>query len=96
MKLYTCMNFSWNCVLKNTINIQHNTTYIFSPSLSEEDIPETSNIKFTGRFEGSGVDVAVVEIVSFWDSRFLVVAGSLFIFLGELLPSLGVRRRRPS
>jgi hypothetical protein len=26
MKLYTCMNFSWNCVLKNTINIQHNTT----------------------------------------------------------------------
>ena len=72
------MNFSWNCVLKNTINIQHNTTYIFSPSLSEDDIPEASNIKFTGRFEGSGV--AVVEIVSFWDSRFLVVAGSLFIF----------------
>ena len=32
------------------------------------------------RFEGSGVDVAVVEIVSFWDSRFLVVAGSLLIF----------------
>jgi hypothetical protein len=52
--------------------------------LSEEDIPETSNIKFTGRFEGSGVDVAVVEIVSFWDSRFLVVAGSLFIFLAHL------------
>ena len=48
--------------------------------MSEEAIPETSNIKFTGRFEGSGVDVAVVEIVSFWDSRFLVVAGSLFIF----------------
>jgi hypothetical protein len=35
--------------------------------LSEDDIPETSNIKFTGRFEGTGVDVvAVVEIVSFW------------------------------
>jgi hypothetical protein len=49
--------------------------------LSEDDIPETSNIKFTGRFEGTGVDVvAVVDIVSFWDSRFLVVAGSLFIF----------------
>ena len=46
--------------------------------MSEDDIPETSNITFTGRFEGSGV--AVVEIVSSWDSRFLVVAGSLFIF----------------
>jgi hypothetical protein len=45
--------------------------------LSEDDIPETSNVKFTGRF---GVDVAVVETVSFWDSRFFVVAGSLFIF----------------
>ena len=52
--------------------------------MSEDDIPETSNIKFPGRFEGSGVDVAVVEIVSFWDSRFLVVAGSLFIFLAHL------------
>ena len=49
--------------------------------MSEDDIPETSNIKFTGRFEGTGVDVvAVVDIVSFWDSRFLVVTGSLFIF----------------
>jgi hypothetical protein len=37
--------------------------------LSEDDIPETSNVTFTGRF---GVDVvAVVETVSFWDSRFL-------------------------
>jgi hypothetical protein len=53
----------------------------FPPSLSEDDIPETSNVKFTGRFEGTGVDVvAVVETVSFWDSRFFVVAGSLFLF----------------
>ena len=46
--------------------------------MSEDDIPETSKVKFTGRL---GVDVvAVVETVSFWDSRFFVVAGSLFIF----------------
>jgi hypothetical protein len=44
--------------------------------LSEDDIPETSNVKCTGRFEGTGVDV--VETVSFWDSSFFVVAGSLF------------------
>jgi hypothetical protein len=49
------------------------------PSLSEDDIPETSNVKCTGRFEGTGVDVVdVVETVSFWDSSFFVVAGSLF------------------
>jgi hypothetical protein len=37
--------------------------------LSEDDIPETSNVKCTGRFEGTGVDVVdVVETVSFWDS----------------------------
>ena len=51
----------------------------FPPSLSEDDIPETSNVKCTGWFEGSGVDVVdVVETVSFWDSRFFVVADSLF------------------
>jgi len=45
---------------------------MFPPSLSEDDIPVTSNIKFTGRFEGTGVDVvAVVEIVSFWVQDFL-------------------------
>ena len=49
------------------------------PSLSEDDIPETSNVKCTGKFEGTSVDVVdVVETVSFWDSRFFVVAGSLF------------------
>ena len=77
------MNFSWNCVLKNTINIHHNTTctYIPPPYLSEDDIPETSNVQFTGRFEDTDVDVVdVVETVSFWDSRFFVVAGSLFFF----------------
>jgi hypothetical protein len=67
MKLYTCMNFSWNCVLKNKINIHHNTTCTYisrPPSLSEDDIPETSNVKCTGRFEGTGVDVVdVVETV---------------------------------
>jgi hypothetical protein len=48
------------------------------PSLSEDDIPETSNVKCTGRFKGTGVDVVdVVETVSFWDSSFFVVAGSL-------------------
>jgi hypothetical protein len=74
------MNFSWNCVLKNKINIHHNTTCTYiPPSLSEDDIPETSNVKCTGRFEGTGVDVVdVVETVSFWDSSFFVVAGSLF------------------
>jgi hypothetical protein len=86
MKLYTCMNFSWNCVLKNKINIHHNTTCTYiPPSLSGDDIPETSNVKCTGRFEGTGVDVVdVVETVSFWDSSFFVVAGSLFFsfFLG--------------
>ena len=84
MKLYTCMNFSWNCVLKNKINIHHNTTCTYisrPPSLSEDDIPEASNVKCTGRFEGTGVDVVdVVETVSFWDSSFFVVAGSLFFF----------------
>ena len=51
----------------------------FPPSLSEDDIPETSNVKCTGRFEGTGVDVVdVVETVSFWDSSFFVVVGSLF------------------
>ena len=51
----------------------------FTPSLSEDDIPETSNVKCTGRFEGTGVDVVdVVETVSFWDSSFFVVADSLF------------------
>ena len=54
----------------------------FPPSLSEDDIPETSNVKCTDRFEGTGVDVVdVVETVSFWDSRFFVIAGSLFFFL---------------
>ena len=73
------MNFSWNCVLKNTINIHHNTTctYIFPPVLSENDIPETSSVKFAVRFKGTGVDAVAV---SFWDSIFFVVAGSLFIF----------------
>jgi hypothetical protein len=47
--------------------------------LSEDDIPETSNVKCTGRFEGTGVDVVdVVETVSFWDSSFFVVAGSRY------------------
>ena len=67
--------------LKNKIKIHHNTTctYISHPSLSEDDIPETSNVKCTGRFEGTGVDdVDVVETVSFWDSSFFVVAGSFF------------------
>jgi hypothetical protein len=51
----------------------------FPPSLSEDDIPETSNVKCTVRFEGTGIDVVdVVETVSFWDSSFFVVAGSLF------------------
>ena len=51
----------------------------FPPSLSEDDIPETSKVKCTGRFEGTGVDVVdAVETVSFWDSSFFVVAGSLF------------------
>jgi hypothetical protein len=51
----------------------------FPPSLSKDDIPETSNVKCTGRFEGTGVDVVnVVETVSFWDSSFFVVAGSFF------------------
>jgi hypothetical protein len=48
--------------------------YLHSPTpyLSEDDIPETSNVQFTGRFEGTDVDVVdVVETVSFWDSRFL-------------------------
>ena len=76
------MHFSWNCVLKNKINIHHNTTCTYiPPSLSEDDIPEISNVKCTGRFEGTGVDVVdVVETVSFWDSNFFVVAGSLFFF----------------
>jgi hypothetical protein len=74
------MNFSWNCVLKNTINIHHNTTCTYTPpSLSEDDIPEASSVKCTGRFEGTGVDdVDVVETVSLWDSSFFVVACSLF------------------
>ena len=74
------MHFSWNCVLKNKINIHHNTTCTYiPPSLSEDDIPEISNVKCTGRFEGTGFDVVdVVETVSFWDSRFFVVADSLF------------------
>ena len=51
----------------------------YPPSLSEDDIPETSNVKFTGRFQGNGVDVVdIVETVSFWDSSLFVVAGSLF------------------
>ena len=32
----------------------------FPPSLSEDDIPETSNVKCTVRFEGTGVDVVDV------------------------------------
>jgi hypothetical protein len=32
--------------------------------VSEDDIPEISNVKCTGRFEGTGVDVDVVETVS--------------------------------
>ena len=61
------MNFSWNWVLKNKINIHHNTTCTYislPPSLSEDDIPETSKVKCTGRFAGTGVDVVdVVETV---------------------------------
>ena len=54
----------------------------FPPSLSEVDIPETSNVKCTGTFEGTDVDVVdVVETVSLWDSSIFVVAGSLFFFL---------------
>jgi hypothetical protein len=42
--------------------------------LSEDDIAETSNVKCTGRFEGSGVDVVdVVETASFWDSSFCLM-----------------------
>ena len=33
---------------------------MFPPSLSEDDIPEISSVKFTGRFEGTGVDVVAV------------------------------------
>ena len=51
----------------------------FPPFLSEDDIPEASSVKCTGRFEGTGVDdVDVVETVSLWDSSFFVVACSLF------------------
>jgi hypothetical protein len=32
----------------------------FPPSLSEDDIPETSNVKCTGRFKGTGVNVVDV------------------------------------
>jgi hypothetical protein len=40
--------------------------------LSEDDIPEASSVKCTGRFEGTGVDdVDVVETVSLWDSSFI-------------------------
>ena len=52
--------------------------YLQPPFLSGDDIPETSNVKCTGRFEGTGADV--VETVSFWDLSLFVVAGSMFFF----------------